>query len=55
MRDCPPDPLERLLASAVAKAKDPAVRQWLKALLDRGEPATGPPPAKQTKKGAKAK
>jgi hypothetical protein len=49
----PPDPLDTLLRSAVAKAKDPQVKAWLQSLLDHGEPAKAKPPAKKTPKGAK--
>jgi hypothetical protein len=35
-----PTPLDRLLAQAVRKVKDPMVRRWFRALLKSGERAS---------------
>jgi hypothetical protein len=50
------DPAEEVLRQAAGRASDPAVRQWLTALLRHGESAAGRvggdrgrPPAKETK------
>jgi hypothetical protein len=38
----PPDPLTALLRYAVARARDPAVQEWLARLLESGECCSSP-------------
>jgi hypothetical protein len=40
-RTAPPDPLEQLLRASASRTEDPAVRRWLRRLLERGEVAQG--------------
>jgi hypothetical protein len=55
MKDDTPDPLANLLRSAIRLAGNDRRAAWLKALLDHGERATGPPPEKKATKKAKTR